>query len=386
MHSRSAAANTSAAAAAPPPPRVANLSCPYAERDQAKALGAKWDPAGKTWYVPPGLSLHIFARWSPVPVGSSAPAPPPAAPPPPRASTSSSAASTSASAGIEAGELALFTDGACKGNQNVATSNLSAGWGVCVVSGIPAGTTVGGTVEAERYGQVELNRQSGLFLGAEVGSNNTGELTGVCEALHYLIETAASTSSAPPPPPACICYDSNYAANQTEGKWKVNKNKELVRTAQSLLAQARRKRSVRFLHVKGHSGHQWNERADQLANLGETGQRSALPQRGGGGSAAAKRSADDNGEHDSSKRSRPAPAPVSGGGGGGSSSSSGNNGGGAAMSMVEKAELVGRNLGIAPGTPIPGIVQEASDMLGLNTAGLMPLGERLDAVYWKLFQ
>ena len=60
-----------------------------------------------------------------------------------------------------------------------------------VTSGIPAGTTVGGTVEAERYGQVELNRQSGLFLGAEVGSNNTGELTGVCEALHYLIEMAA---------------------------------------------------------------------------------------------------------------------------------------------------------------------------------------------------
>ena len=121
--------------------------------------------------------------------------PPPAAPPPPRASTSSSAASTSASAGIEAGELALFTDGACKGNQNVATSNLSAGWGVCVVSGIPAGTTVGGTVEAERYGQVELNRHSGLFLGAEVGSNNTGELTGVCEAF-------IASSRRPLPPPA----------------------------------------------------------------------------------------------------------------------------------------------------------------------------------------
>lgn len=31
---------------------------------------------------------------------------------------------------------------------------------------------------------------------------------------------------------------------------------------------------VRFLHVKGHSNHQWNDRADTLANLGASGQRS----------------------------------------------------------------------------------------------------------------
>ena len=28
------------------------LRCPFKEKDQAKALGAKWDPAKKSWYVP----------------------------------------------------------------------------------------------------------------------------------------------------------------------------------------------------------------------------------------------------------------------------------------------------------------------------------------------
>jgi hypothetical protein len=39
------------------------LAVPYAEKDQAKALGAKWDPAHKKWYVPAGLELGLFARW-----------------------------------------------------------------------------------------------------------------------------------------------------------------------------------------------------------------------------------------------------------------------------------------------------------------------------------
>jgi ribonuclease HI len=128
-------------------------------------------------------------------------------------------------------------------------------------------------VVVELYGPVIVDPASHLFLGAEVGSNNTGELSGVCEALLWLIEEDSSQRG------AVLCYDSKYAAEQAQGHWKANKNKELVRTAQRLLAQARQRREIRFLHVKGHSGHVWNERADRLANLGETGERCAVGRR-----------------------------------------------------------------------------------------------------------
>jgi hypothetical protein len=39
------------------------LNVPYAEKDAAKALGAKWDPAKKTWYAPEGLVMKDFSQW-----------------------------------------------------------------------------------------------------------------------------------------------------------------------------------------------------------------------------------------------------------------------------------------------------------------------------------
>lgn len=44
---------------------MARLIVPYSEKDQAKALGARWDAAGKTWYVPEGLMLEPFECWLP---------------------------------------------------------------------------------------------------------------------------------------------------------------------------------------------------------------------------------------------------------------------------------------------------------------------------------
>lgn len=41
------------------------LNTPYAEKEQAKALGAKWDNANKTWYAPAGLDLNQFKKWLP---------------------------------------------------------------------------------------------------------------------------------------------------------------------------------------------------------------------------------------------------------------------------------------------------------------------------------
>ncbi|WP_222871112.1 DUF5710 domain-containing protein [Nonomuraea sp. PA05] len=44
------------------PPRIW-LDVPYAEKDQAKAAGARWDPAAKRWYAPrPGITA--LQRWA----------------------------------------------------------------------------------------------------------------------------------------------------------------------------------------------------------------------------------------------------------------------------------------------------------------------------------
>jgi hypothetical protein len=41
------------------------LSVPFAEKDRAKALGAKWDAATKKWYVPHGSDSKLFESWWP---------------------------------------------------------------------------------------------------------------------------------------------------------------------------------------------------------------------------------------------------------------------------------------------------------------------------------
>lgn len=40
-----------------------DLDVPFAEKDEAKALGARWDPQAKTWYVPEGKETAPFERW-----------------------------------------------------------------------------------------------------------------------------------------------------------------------------------------------------------------------------------------------------------------------------------------------------------------------------------
>ena len=39
------------------------LKVPYAEKDDAKALGARWNQERKAWYVPDGVADAPFARW-----------------------------------------------------------------------------------------------------------------------------------------------------------------------------------------------------------------------------------------------------------------------------------------------------------------------------------
>ena len=42
-----------------------NLKVSFAEKDKVKALGARWDPALKVWYVENAPDLTRFAAWIP---------------------------------------------------------------------------------------------------------------------------------------------------------------------------------------------------------------------------------------------------------------------------------------------------------------------------------
>ncbi|WP_370466612.1 DUF5710 domain-containing protein [Comamonas thiooxydans] len=42
-----------------------NLVAPYSEKEEVKALGARWDPTLKTWYVENVENLELFQRWLP---------------------------------------------------------------------------------------------------------------------------------------------------------------------------------------------------------------------------------------------------------------------------------------------------------------------------------
>jgi len=143
----------------------------------------------------------------------------------------------------------------------VATKACPAGWGVAIVD---TGSDGNLSIVAELFGPVVVDSASCFFLGAEVCSNNTGELSAICEALLWLLQHESSGR------PAAILYDSDYAAKITTGRYRAQKNQVLAAKAQSLLMEVRQKRSIRFEHVKGHSKNKWNDAADALANRGST--------------------------------------------------------------------------------------------------------------------
>ena len=63
-----------------------NLKVPFAEKEAAKKLGARWDAATKVWYVI-GDDMEPFSKWSPTPSElNAAPVPQKAAPAKTRAS------------------------------------------------------------------------------------------------------------------------------------------------------------------------------------------------------------------------------------------------------------------------------------------------------------
>ena len=144
-------------------------------------------------------------------------------------------------------KLTFFTDGS--GSKGKCTRTTPAGWGWCSRQG---------NDWLAASGPVSTDPQHLKYLGAEVGSNNTGELSAIIEALLFALEHDYGE--------VVIHSDSKWAILMIQGVWRPKTNKDLVVLAQRLAYKCGMK--VHLQWIKGHSGVEGNELADKLANEG----------------------------------------------------------------------------------------------------------------------
>ena len=153
--------------------------------------------------------------------------------------------------------ISLYFDGSCQENRNV-TADTPAGWGVVVVRGDSGLGKGDGEVIEELSGPVIVSPDDEGFLGAEVGSNNTGELSAMAHALRWLLMEGSLDA-------VTIRGDSQYALKIATGEWRAKANRELAARVQALWNEVTSLRTVEAEHIRAHRGHRWNERADHLA-------------------------------------------------------------------------------------------------------------------------
>ena len=137
-------------------------------------------------------------------------------------------------------------------------ASTPAGWGVVVVEGDSGLGRGSGEIQTEFSGPVSTSPEDDDFIGAEVGSNNTAELSGLFAALRWLLTEGQYDA-------VRIRLDSQYAGNIATGAWRAKANRELAARVQSVWIEVAKQRELTWDHIRAHRGHRWNERADHLA-------------------------------------------------------------------------------------------------------------------------
>lgn len=141
-------------------------------------------------------------------------------------------------------EVVAFTDGAC-----IKNPGGPAGWATILL----AGEDVIGGVGREDARRIECY---GHIPASQSTTNNRAEISAVL----------ATLSLAPPDSPLKIYSDSEYTIKVAQGIYQMKANSDLWSLYRVLLN--RRKIPPVFEWVRGHAGHDLNERADELAGLG----------------------------------------------------------------------------------------------------------------------
>ena len=156
----------------------------------------------------------------------------------------------------------IYTDGSAFGmnDGNGATKDTPAGWGFVVVQG-PTGLNHDNGEEYHLdYGRVITDAGHPLYIGANIGSNNTGELSAIYHALQWIKSSGATSVD--------IYSDSNYALNMVFGNWRPSTNKKLINMISELALEVAKTVDISNAHIRAHSGFKWNEVADRLADRG----------------------------------------------------------------------------------------------------------------------
>ena len=114
----------------------------------------------------------------------------------------------------------------------------------------------------EAKGRVSTCSGDNEYLGAERGTNMTGELTGIYKALQEFQNTVPRGAR------VLLRYDCIPALMLASGIWKTHLNKALVEAVHDLWRVVLQKYEVFCMHAKGHSRIFGNTRADALADKG----------------------------------------------------------------------------------------------------------------------
>ena len=159
-------------------------------------------------------------------------------------------------------EYTIYTDGSAFGmnDGDGATKDTPAGWGFVVIQGPTGLNHDDGEIYFSAHGRVYTDSGHPLWIGADIGSNNTGELSAVYYALEWALNNEASKVT--------IYSDSNYALNMAFGNWRPGTNKEMIDTIRAFSAMVQKTLTVEHAHIRAHSGFKWNEVADRLADQG----------------------------------------------------------------------------------------------------------------------